>query len=429
MPVLNLTDFKKQILNEGLWVITGNIAVALATLFGVRLLTEYLRPEVLGSVNLLVGVTILGINFFCNPFIQAASRFHPEADQSGEIRHLRDTIQNLLFKTTSILVICILIGGAAFTLLRNISYWMFIILAFLVIAEVSRNFEISLFSAARRQKIVALWQSIEAWARPLLAILFVFILGASSQSVILGYLAATGGILLCAHLLPFKFEGTENSEKNAESYSYQKADIVRYALPLAPLAFVGWIEALGDRYIIAKILSVEQVGIYAVAYGLISCPFLFAFGVFHKTLRPIYNQAVSSNNKSLEKKVFGFWFLSVSVFSVLGVIGAFFFRNWIAFFLLAEEYRAASILMPWIAAGMCFQVISQLFENVLFAYKQTKLIFPIHLAGSIVCIVSVFILIRQFGLLGAAIACPVYFLTILILSMILAKKKIKLRQQ
>ncbi len=115
------------------------------------------------------------------------------------------------------------------------------------------------------------------------------------------------------------------------------------------------------------------------------------------------------------------WFTTTSSVCLFGVIAVYYFRHWIAVCLLAKEYRSGTVLMPWIAAGIGFQVISQIFENILFAYKRTSFVLLAHSVGAIVCVVSVVCLISRFGLVGAAVACPIYYSSMLIISVILAR--------
>ncbi len=58
-------------------------------LLGIRLLTEFVSPEVFGTVSLLIGIATLGSTLFCNPLLQAAMRFYPELAREGQVPRLR----------------------------------------------------------------------------------------------------------------------------------------------------------------------------------------------------------------------------------------------------------------------------------------------------------------------------------------------------
>ena len=417
--MITKSPLKKSLYREGAWAVFGTGAAALGTLVGIRLITEIVPKEVYGTVSLLVGLVILGSNFLVSPFTFAAQRFHPEAALSGGVAGLRRTIVGILKRTVGVFAIATLLGGAVYCLYSPTSYLVFILLAVFLVVQAMKSLETSLLSAARRQRELAIWNATEAWTMPMLVFMFVLLLGATPQSMLFGYFLATGGILRCFHLLPVRLEGINPNQDPDKPDRKLIGDIWRYATPIIPLALVGWINSLSDRYFIGGMLGLEEVGIYAATYGLISRPFLMVGGVISLVLRPVYFQAVSTSNKRLERKIFRTWITGVVLVCILGVAAIYFLRDWISLLLLAEEYRGGTILMPWIAAGIGFQVITHFFENVFHAYKRTRHLLLIHSIGAVVCVLSVTILVGKFGLTGAAMACPVYFLSMLVLAAIL----------
>jgi O-antigen/teichoic acid export membrane protein len=416
----NLSFAPKIILKEGVWSAFGKITTALGTLIGVRLLTEFIPKEIYGTISLLIGIATLGSNLFAYPLISAAQRFHPEMTLSGNVPQLRHTIVGTLKWTVGTLASFILLGGL-FVKSSTLSYWVFVTLAAFLVVQVIRNLEIGFLIAARRQKEVAIWCMSEAWLKPAFAVLLVILLGDTPLSVLLGYFFAFGSILLCFHLLPVSVEGTNNSKIPIETDIELTANIRRYAMPLIPLALVAWISSLSDRYIISGMLGVGQVGLYAAVYGLISMPFLMAGDIIGQTLRPPFYQAVSAGNITLGKKLLRTQLSITVLVCSAGVVAVFFLRNLIATLLLAEEYRSAVSLMPWIASGISFQIIAQIFEGVLIAYKRTGFLLMVHSSGAIVCVLSVYIFIHRFNLIGAAMACPVYYLTMLMTGIVIAR--------
>jgi O-antigen/teichoic acid export membrane protein len=329
---------------------------------------------------------------------------------------------------TGSLVVLILIGGALYSRYRDISYLVFPALAGLMAAGAIQRLETCFWNAARRQKVTAIWHASTAWAKPVMAILAVVLLGAASQSVLLGYFAAASGVVLCIRLLPVHREGIDGAKRPSEIDRNLLKEIWVYVLPLFPQALVGWVILFSDRYIINGLLGREEVGVYAICYGMIGTPFLLAGASLSQTMRPPYFNAVSSGDKYREEKFFRTWLTGTILISALGMIAIYCLRHWIAVILLAEEYRYGASLIPWITTGIGLQIIAQVFDSALFAYKRTKLILLSQIIGAIVCVVSVYLLTIQFGLIGAAGACPVYFLTLVIIKMLLVRKVTKSEQ-
>ncbi len=94
-----------------MWVLLGQVASASASLVGVRLLTEFTRPEVFGEVNLWLGLALLGRDLFCMPLVQATLRFYAEVAGIDEVARLRHLVSRVLVWTTGLLVLVCLGGG------------------------------------------------------------------------------------------------------------------------------------------------------------------------------------------------------------------------------------------------------------------------------------------------------------------------------
>jgi len=106
-------------------------------------------------------------------------------------------------------------------------------------------------------------------------------------------------------------------------------------------------------------------------------------------------------------------------------VGTIIFGIWqegIAALLLAEPYRVASWLMPWIAAGYGLLLIANLYGRVCYANHDTKAVFVAETTGSVASLIAAAYGVVQFGIAGAAYAVPVYFGAQLIVARVLAHR-------
>ena len=55
----------RRMVGEGLWIIAGQVATTMFLLAGIRILTELASPAVLGTVNLLTGLSAFLTAIFC----------------------------------------------------------------------------------------------------------------------------------------------------------------------------------------------------------------------------------------------------------------------------------------------------------------------------------------------------------------------------
>ena len=203
--------------------------------------------------------------------------------------------------------------------------------------------------------------------------------------------------------------------KNKEAILSTK--LWHYALPLGPLAVMGWVSGQADRYLIGHLLDVGQVGLYAALYGITSRPLLMAGATLEMTVRQTYYQAISSNETKRSGTLFRMWLGGAALVAVGGIVLFGLFHRPIAALLVAEPYRSGSAMMPWIALGYGILLIAQVYERVCYAHQDTKTVFLIGTTGAVASLAVAVPSIQHFGLLGAAYAVPIAYALQLFIAM------------
>jgi O-antigen/teichoic acid export membrane protein len=94
----------------------------------------------------------------------------------------------------------------------------------------------------------------------------------------------------------------------------------------------------------------------------------------------------------------------------------------VARLLLGQEFREASKYMPWIAGGYCLCTIYHILVRICYAHDSTKYVLFSETAGAIISAGVGFAFIHTYGLHGAAIAGPISFALLVVLSIYLAYK-------
>jgi O-antigen/teichoic acid export membrane protein len=72
--------------------------------------------------------------------------------------------------------------------------------------------------------------------------------------------------------------------------------------------------------------------------------------------------------------------------------------------LLAERYRGAAELLPWIAAAYALQGCMVVFDSVVYAERRTSVLVVVQLIAAPTAVALYFLLIPRMAALGAAIA-------------------------
>ncbi len=88
---------RRKLLKDGSWVLVGQVGAALGVLVGIRVLTEYVPPQIYGMVILYLGAIALSLGSLVTPVSQAVIRFYPEYAK-GEIHSFRSSIYAVLAK-------------------------------------------------------------------------------------------------------------------------------------------------------------------------------------------------------------------------------------------------------------------------------------------------------------------------------------------
>lgn len=375
-----------------------------------RLLTELVPARILGEATLWVGIVTLVRNIIIAPVGNTQIRFHPQYLSRGIGNWFNRNISSWFKYATVIELVVLLIIFSTWSFINNNFYLALPLILFLyMLFDSVRSFKLNRLSAERKQKYLALWNSADAI---LINGFFLTTLSllVSTESYLFGQML---GILAGLLIFGFAYYPKISGDKTEPSFRDQKElkkNILRYGLPFIPLAFLGWVSSLGDRYILGSLMTVEQVGLYSAAYGIASRPFLMSGSIISSFFRPILFQSENDEGNEKSKKIFSSWLLIVLLISVFGVILFYFLGNFVAGILLAEDYRAqAPQIFVLVASGYAFYLITQAFENRLLSFhKSSGLLFP-STASAAVSITANFILIPQLGIIGAALATLLAF--------------------
>jgi O-antigen/teichoic acid export membrane protein len=414
----------KRQLSEIAWVVGGQAATATGTIVGVRVLTQFLTPTAYGTVSLALGLSTLAINLVAAPVTQAAIHFHPRVVLEGSVRELLSSVLRCYRTMAPWVAAAALIAGVVYVASGQGTPVLVLLVAALLASDCWRSANLSLLNAERRQRRYALWQTGDAWSRPLAAVAAVLLFGRSAVTVLAAHVVVSSVLLTVFSYRLWPRDSSASSDAMTRSRSLDSR-MWKYALPLIPLGLISWASSLGDRYIIGSTLGVADTGLYAAVYGLASSPFLIVNGTVEQALRPIYQAAVSRNDRLRARRILMLWFGSVVAVCGVGVLIFVFAHELLASLAVAEPYRRASGLMPWIAAGYAIRAASYVFERVSYAYGKTHRVLITQLCAAAATVIVMPLGILTLGIRGAAMAVPVYFSVQFVTAAILARRTIR----
>ncbi len=399
---------KTRLIGDAFWAVAGQIASAMALLAGTRILTELVAPDVYGQVALLSGFVALGVAVFSYPYICAGMRILPECQCIADRQDLFKQVYRLTFRSVAFAIAFLMLGGAVYSYMTQSSIVLFVLSGVLLAVTVRRELGIQLLIGERRHQAASVWQTCDSLLRPLLAISMIWLVGENAEWLLSGYILAT----LSSNILGFFFQAAGSGEIKTHlpnTGRHFRQEVWAYALPLIPMELIFWINGLGDRYVIGYFMTAADVGIYAASYTIINEAFNRAAMLLLRIFQPVYFQLFSEKQAEKGFVILWAWIGCVLALGIFGVTALYFTKDWLAALLLAKSYQSAVELMPAIAIGCALHALGSVLAQPLLAEKRTRLVLVGRISGVVTAAIAIPLLVKNYGLQGAAFANPIYF--------------------
>jgi O-antigen/teichoic acid export membrane protein len=180
--------------------------------------------------------------------------------------------------------------------------------------------------------------------------------------------------------------------------------VLRYCLPFLLSTLLGLIATNVDKFVLNYLVSLKALGIYALALKfsmiieqLIGEPFSRSYGAFRYTI--MKDEGADKMQADIVKYLF-----IVAVFSALGM--SYFVRD-ILVIMSDEAYWGASEIVPIIMLSAIIKIMTYPAQTGILFAKQTKYFFYITAITAVVGVVGSYVLIDNFGLVGACMSLVV----------------------
>jgi O-antigen/teichoic acid export membrane protein len=177
---------------------------------------------------------------------------------------------------------------------------------------------------------------------------------------------------------------------------------LKFSLPFIPGLIAAWIINMADRIFLERYFTLNEVGIYSLAFKINSILLLLTGGFF-TAYSPHFYRIVSSSDIDISKtKIYTintFFFLIILILGFIIIL----FSKEIVFLLFDKRYIDAYKVLPILCLGTIISQISGLFNLQL--YQEKKTIQPSFLVtlGAIVTIAVNRMITPKYGMYGAAI--------------------------
>ncbi len=213
--------------------------------------------------------------------------------------------------------------------------------------------------------------------------------------VISGIISAFAQLVMYNLYLP----GAKNHFRWEKPAAYE---LIRFGKWIFLSTIAGFALGQGDKLVLGRFLSLEQLGVYNIGFFLASFPLLLGIMLIGKILIPIYREKPPSasvqNFKQLQKMRFiltGLIFLLVMFFGISGV--------GLIHLLYDSRYYGAGAVVILVVIVQIPQVIVLTYDQAALASGDSKRFFVLAAARAILMIAGLLIGIQILGLPGALI--------------------------
>ena len=381
-------------------IVVGRGLVVLGTLAGVRLLTEYVSPELFGRYKLALAAVSLVTGILVRPFIQYATRAYHDAAARGVLRPFLKRYGRSFVAYVGWVGLAVLAGGHAATFggWQLGSVELTLIAAVLVLQAIV-EYDRALFITRGRQRDAELIGAGTTWLIPISVAGFVH--AGESLSVILA--AHAGALTLVSAFPRLRRRRPDREPPRPGVLPGGPGPAWAYAWPLVIAGCLAWLVHESDRFILGYYHGSRAVGLYTAAYGLASAPFLAATGAISQFMQSIVFAASARADTAGAPILSPAMVAATALVGVGGVLAFWLAGDQVAGLALAAGYRsAAPELLTWIAAGYACFGIAMCFDLAAYGAGRTT---SMMIASGVASVANVgldLLLVPVHGAAGAA---------------------------
>lgn len=202
-----------------------------------------------------------------------------------------------------------------------------------------------------------------------------------------------------------------------QAFSFKKiswkimGEMLRFSLPLIPTTVFWWITGVSDRYLVARMRSDAENGLYAAAYKI---PTLLTYmvSVFNEAWR-LSAVKESDDPESCAEffgKVFRYYVAIVFVGGALLIA----FAKVCSTVLFADSYYQAWLYVPILVLATVFTSFDSFLATAYFTKKKTMVSFYTSMLGAVLNVMLNLIWIPTWGAVGASLATFISYFVVFV---------------
>ena len=382
----------------------GQILSLIGTLIGVRVLTEYLSPSVYGTLGLSLTIAALFNEVIIGGLIGAFTRFYSISAKAEDVRGYLRGVRFLLIIAVAIAVSLLLaLTPVLLSGYEGLTFGSGLVIALFAVLFGTGAALNAVLNGARRRSVVALNSVVDAWLKIGLAVLAIFLFGASASSVLTGYAISLSLVLAHQIYRVRQLAGT------AEGIGERKWDreMLMFAWPASVWGIFTWAQQVADRWSLQFFYSSAEVGLYSVVLQLGYFPMTLLMGMLGTFLTPIFFQKTDDQMAHFSQEQNSWWRIVTLAglgISVIATVLAYLLQGAIFQLFVSTEFQSISNYLPVMVLAGGFFGTGSLLSARLMSHMRMIQLAKIMVGTAALGVVLLVVLTDIYGLLGTALA-------------------------
>lgn len=184
--------------------------------------------------------------------------------------------------------------------------------------------------------------------------------------------------------------------------------LLKYSLPLIPNTLAWWLNTASDRFFILAMLGPSFNGIYAMANKIPNILNVFTNIFFQSWQISVVEELNQSDGKRFVSNVFESFisFLFIGSVVIIAIVRPLFHM------IISPSYYESWKLIPLLLVVVIFSSLTGFLGTIYTATKKTIFVAYTTIVGAIINVVLTIILIKKFGIYGAAMANSISFIVV-----------------
>ncbi|MDD2734700.1 MAG: oligosaccharide flippase family protein [Desulfuromonadaceae bacterium] len=366
-PLLN--QFTKLKAELG-WILLGQALGFVGGFIGIKVLTNLMGPN--GYGQLALGLSIAGVltTYVYGPIANVVARYFAVYRERSALAVYFTVLRRWHFRlAVGLSLLAVVIAGFA-GIWVNLEWALLVLFSALFgISSGINSSYLSMQSAIRQRKIVALHQGFDVWLRIGISIALLWLFSNSGYVVLLGYLCGTLLITVSQHWFAMKNDDIRqywHSESlKEELLNDGRREFVAYATPFVFFAGFAIVSLYADRWIIQVVGGASMVGVYAAIFQIASSPVNLLFSLINQLMVPIVFERAGAMSSQVQVResaaLLRQTVLASASASFLIITGAFFFSDPIMRIFTNRLYAASHNVLWIVVLGLVLYNIGQIF--------------------------------------------------------------------